>query len=69
MSNVDRQLIGPLGASMLRDCWRDRISGWPLAKILMASHCFERPPWWRFVARWRWSKAAKRLRAAAEETK
>ena len=61
MSNEPRQLLGPLSQSVLRDCWRDRTAGWPLPELQRAVVGMSKPPWWRFVARWKWRKVARNM--------
>ena len=61
MSDEPRQLLGPLSQSVLRDCWRDRTGNWSLPTIRKFVAGMSKPPWWRFVARWKWRKVARNM--------
>lgn len=61
MSNEDRQLLGPLSLSILRDsdAWRDRIPETLTPEQLRFALGLGRPPWWRLVARWKYDRRKK----------
>ena len=61
MSNEDRQLLGPLSVSILRDAdaWRNRIPETLTPEQLRFALGLGRPPRWRPVARWKHDRRKK----------
>lgn len=67
-SNLDRQLLGPTSLEFLkgceawrRDAWRDRVAGWPLVDLQALALGMWKPPWRRFVRRWKWRKLVRSM--------
>lgn len=68
MSNEPRQLLGPMGLEFLKGCeawrwdaWRDRVAGWPLVDLQALVLGMRKPPWRRFVRRWKRRKLVRSM--------
>ena len=53
MSDEPQQLLGPLSQSILRDFWKDRAGNWSMENIQKFIVGMSKPPWWRWIARWK----------------
>ena len=51
--NEDRQLLGPLSQGILRDFWKDRAGNWSMENVQKFIVGMSKPPWWRWIARWK----------------
>jgi hypothetical protein len=41
--------------------YRDRIAGWPIADLQKLVVGMSKPPWWRFILRWKWRKLVRNM--------
>ena len=61
MSDEPQQLLGPLSQSILRDFWKDRAGNWSMENIQKFIVGMSKPPWWRWIARWKWRKLKRNM--------